>query len=148
MKKIFVFSILCLVIIAGADNAFAQSKFVAPPDSISYGVYTNGVFFIAKKLVDAVEGSRPQLMAKDLTFVKKDMVLSTDKRFYYFESGKTFSSEFEKFYCFAIGDSYIPDALTNINDPKILEMFKKEHVRDNFRGGFNFATSPLPVPGR
>ena len=145
MKRI----ILVIVLLLFALNLEVEAqnkKFVAPADSILYGVYQDGTFFITKKLVDAVEGNNPKVMFGP-DWRKKDMKLSKDEKFYYFKSGRKFAPVFKVDYCFDIGGNrFVPHALSSLQDDEILKLIKWDDIVDNQIGGYNLRTKPLPVP--
>ena len=145
MKRVILFVVFFLSI-SGLVVQAQEKEFTAPADSILYGVYQDGTFFIAKKLVDAVEGSNPKVMFGP-EWQKKEMKLSADKKFYYFGPEKKLSPLFKVDYCFDIGGNrFIPHALNSLRDEEILKLIDGENIVDNGMGGYNFRTKPLPVP--
>ncbi len=145
MKKIILVAVfLLLALNLGAE---AQDKeFIAPADSVLYGAYRDGTFFVAKKLVEAIEGDNPKLMFSP-EWQKKEMKLSKDEKFYYFKSGKKLVPLFKVDYCFDIGGKrFIPHALSSLENGEILKLIKGDDIIDNQIGGYNLRTRPLSVP--
>jgi len=145
MKRIILVVVLLLFTLS--LEAEAQDKeFVAPADSILYGVYQDGTFFIAKKLVEAIEGDNPKVMFSP-KWQKDKMKLSKEEKFYYFRAEKKFPPFLKVEYCFDIGGRrFIPHALANLTDESIISLIKANDIKDNGVGGFNFCTKPVPIP--
>ncbi|MDD5031631.1 MAG: hypothetical protein PHR36_01135 [Patescibacteria group bacterium] len=143
MKRIFCFAVFFLFALGFVVQA---QEFVSPPDSILYGVYEDGTFFVAKKLVDAVEGEKPKFRADLTEWRDEEMSLSADKKYYFFKAGVMLPLEKEFSFCFAIGGNrYIPHALLTL-DSSLLKAVREEDIVDNDRGGYNFRLKPIPVP--
>ena len=149
MKKIIlvaVFFLFAFTLVVQAQEK--EKEFISPPDSVLYGVYQDGAIFIATKVVEAVEGSKPKVMFGP-EWQKKEMKFSADKKFYYFRAEKKFSPFLKVEYCFDIGGRrFIPHALADLEDENIISLIKPNDILDNGIGGYNFRTKPLPIPDK
>lgn len=146
MKKIVLVAVFLLLALNFGAEA-QDEEFIAPPDSVLFGAYEDGTFFITKKIIDAVEGEHPKVMFSRGNWKKEEMKLSANKEFYFFKSGNKFTPLFKIDYCFSIGGNrFIPHTLSSIEDEEILNLIKEGDIIDNEVGGYNFRTEPIPVP--
>ena len=146
MKNIFFIAIF--LIFASSLIAEAQDQeFVAPADSIRYGLYSDGTVFIAKKLVDDIEGDAPKFMSELTNWEQKKMTLSADSKYYFFKAGINLPVEQKYIICFAIGGNrFIPHALRLPLLKEEITGVKIEDIVPNDQGnGYNFKIKPIPV---
>lgn len=104
-------------------------------DRSDYGFYTNGKFYLSKKLVDFVGGTNVALLCDATGWQPLLMTLNGNN--YEYDTGYNYSSA--QYYCFKInpaGNSFfIPHAVINNL------VFPSDEV-DNKQGGYNFYTNP------
>lgn len=135
MRKIFSALTVVMAMIFIANLALA---FEAPGGAL-YGVTTDGVYYLAKSLVDAANGKPPKVMFQPDPSVDKwvRLEMSLDGSYYVYSSSRKLLPGVKTDFCFDIGNrKYIPHAL--IQDQRI----KAGDYVDNGVGGYNFRLEP------
>jgi hypothetical protein len=152
MRKIFLFVAVVLFVFAFALIVQAQEKdeFLAPADSVLYGIYQDGTAFVAKKLVDEAEGNKPKFRSGLTGWADKEMNLSADKKYYFCKLGIKFPLDLSKKYvfCFSVGgDKYIPGVLySRMRSEEIAGVREEDIVSNGQPDGYNFEVRPISVP--
>ncbi|MBD3248377.1 hypothetical protein GF382_03770 [Candidatus Falkowbacteria bacterium] len=121
-------------------SQISAADFTPPEDGRHYGVYTNGIYFISKEMVDAVEGSSPKVRTANNGWEDEGMRLVG--KYYVWDSGRKFVDAFALSWCVNIGGNrYLPHALEQAEDPG--KYVLPGTVVSNGVGGYNFQDRPI-----
>ncbi len=128
---------LILTAIVASASAFTS------PNGEPMGVLSDGTYWLAKNLVDPLEGSTPKLKSLADNWGLRKMTLDNTGK-YYTVKGKPCKAGFTMDYCFDIGgDHFIPHALVQISDQSLLDKIGANEIVPNGNvqfPGFNFRT--------
>jgi hypothetical protein len=134
---------LMLVVIVFAAAAFT------PPNGKPTGVQSDGTYWLAKSIADAVEAGVPSLksMADNWKVLRKMALDNTGK--YYIVKGKPCRAGFSMDYCFDIGaNRFIPHALAQIENQSLLDGINPGEIVQNgcTPPGYNFHEIVVAAP--
>jgi hypothetical protein len=105
-----------------------------------YGVTAGGIYFVAKDLVTAVEGSVPRVLF-ETRWQRYPMVASG--KYYIFRSGRRIILPLAS-YCFDIGgNEYLPHVLYKGRGGAFASQINNADIKDNKNFGYNFMTVPI-----
>jgi len=135
MKKITMIVAVVAVVMFFVSSSMAASL---------YGFTANGTYFLAKSLVDKVEGEPPALMCDQNNWKPQKAVLVKGFYIVKLKLRRNFSPNFKKSFCWQAGH-------TSFFYPHEFEKAQIEEVVmvdliDNEQGGYNFRMLPSQLP--